>query len=252
MTHFRTFLSTALFSTLAVGTVLVAGCADAGPSDDASGDVSSANTVDGGSEGGAGGGATEAIDTRPFLPLTTAKMSFPDGLGRPPTSADLTLETFLDGLTPDEAEAAIRAKLTNTIHSSNQRFVTNTIRQTLKAMTVGTWNLYAPNGPRPRFLAGFPGAKIEVLGTMSSVRPYVIAITPQGQNARYFALQETGGRGLEELTTMRYPVIVRAEIQRTPLPDGTRVTYPTWSATVLTGPTGTVTEGGSSPVRPRP
>jgi hypothetical protein len=167
------------------------------------------------------------------------RLSIPDHLGRPPTSADVTVEAGFDGKTPDEARAIVLSRLTNTVHESNRRFIDKTITDAHKAFTIAVSNLFAPRSPHAAWIGATGAEKITVLGTTSAVMPTFIK-AEAGDSVAYFARGASGA--YEAIQEPRYPVIMRARVSLEPA--GVRIFYPAWSAKVLTGPTTVITEGG--------
>jgi hypothetical protein len=188
-------------------------------------------------------GYTEAAG---FEPPTLAKISVPPGLGRPPTSNDVTVEAGFDGVPAAEAATLVRGRLTNTVDSSNESFVRRTIADDHKAFTLAIGNLFAQGSPHAAFAKALAADKLTLLGTMSAVRPTILVAEKAGVTALY-ARGESGA--YEAIATPKYPVIMRARIRlATGAADdpgqGVRVFYPAWSAKVLSGPTTTIIEGG--------
>ena len=170
---------------------------------------------------------------------TLAKISVPPNLGRPPTSNDVTVEAGFDGKPAAEAAMLVRARLTNVVDSSNERFVGQTIKDNHKAFSLGIGNLFAQGSPHATFAKSLGADKLTLLGTMSSVRPTILLAEKAGTKAYY--ARGASGR-YEPIETPKYPVIMRANIRlATGATDdpgqGVRVFYPAWSAKVLTGPT---------------
>jgi hypothetical protein len=191
----------------------------------------------------AANGYTEAAG---FDAPTLARISVPSNLGRPPTSADVTVEAGFDGKPAAEAAILVRGRLTNTVDASNESFVKRTIADDHKAFTLAVGNLFAAGSPHAAFAKALGADKLTLLGTMSAVRPTILVAEKAGVTT-YYARGASGG--YEAIDPPKYPVIMRARIR---LPtgavgdpgQGVRVFYPAWSAKVLTGPTTTIIEGG--------
>jgi hypothetical protein len=183
-----------------------------------------------------------------FDPPTLAKISVPPNLGRPPTSNDVTVEAGFDGKPAAEAAILIRGRLTNTVDSSNERFITQTIKDNHKACTIATGNYFVPGSPHARFIdtAKTLGAvKLTLLCTVSAVNPTILQAETAAGVKTYWV---KGANGFETIVAPKYPVIARTQLRfPTTAPNdpgqGVRVFYPAWSAKVLMGPTGTVIEG---------
>jgi len=176
-----------------------------------------------------------------------AKIAVPSNLGRPPTSADVTVEAGFDGKPAAEAASLVRSRLTNTVDSSNERFVLQTIKDNHKAFTLAVGNLFAQGSPHATFVKSLGAEKLTLLGTMSSLNPTIILAEKAGTKSYY--ARGAGGR-YESIPTPKYPVIMRAKIRletgATADPgQGVRVFYPAWSAKQLIGPTTTIIEGSS-------
>lgn len=189
-----------------------------------------------------GSGYTE---TAGFDPPTLAKISVPSGLGRPPTSADVTVEAGFDGKPAAEAAILVRGRLTNTVDASNERFVGETIRDNHKAFTLAVGNLFAQGSPHATFARSLGADKLTLLGTMSALNPTILVAEKAGVTSYY--ARGSSGR-YEAIPQPKYPVIMRAKIRlETGAADdpgqGVRVFYPAWSAKVLTGPTTVIIEG---------
>lgn len=167
------------------------------------------------------------------------RLTIPDHLGRPPTSADVTVEAGFDGKTPEEVRSIVLSRLTNTVHESNRRFIDKTVLDAHKAFTIGVSNLFAPGSPYAAWIGALGAEKITVLGTTSAVMPAYIKVEADGQ-VGYVTRGASGA--YEAIQEPRYPVIMRARVSLQPA--GVRVFYPAWSAKVLTGPTTVITEGG--------
>jgi hypothetical protein len=188
------------------------------------------------------GGYTEAPG---FDAPLLAKLSVPSNLGRPPTSNDVTVEAGFDGKPAAEAAILVRSRLTNTVDSSNERFVAQTIKDNHKAFTIAVGNMFAAGSPHALFVRSLGAEKLTLLGTMSSLNPTILLAEKAGTKAYY--ARGAGGR-YEPIETPKYPVIMRAQIRlATSAPDdpgqGVRVFYPAWSARQLIGPTTVITEG---------
>lgn len=184
--------------------------------------------------------ASGYVEAPGFDPPTMALLRVPDGLGRPPTSADVTVEAGFDGKPPDEVAAVVQGRLTNVVHERNEAFVERTIRATHKAFTIAVGNLFAQGSPHADFARGLGAESLTMLGTMSALRPTILVAEKDGEK-RHYARGSTGR--YEVIEAPRYPVIMRARVSLEP--QGVRVFYPAWSATVLTEPTTVITEGGS-------
>ncbi|MBX3228654.1 MAG: hypothetical protein KIT84_08380 [Labilithrix sp.] len=182
------------------------------------------------------------VEARGFEPPTSARLSIPDGLGRPPTSNDVTVEAGFDGKSPDDVVALVRSRLTNKLYSGNERFVDETVRTNHKAFTIALGNLFAPSSPTAALVNGLQADRITMLGTMSAVTPTIIMVEKAGA-ATYYARGEGSG-AYQPIPKPRYPIIMRSRVRTLSHPEGpgVRVFYPAWSAKVLEGPTGTVIE----------
>lgn len=182
-----------------------------------------------------------------FDPPTLAKISVPSNLGRPPTSNDVTVEAGFDGKPAAEAAAIIRGRLTNTVDPSNERFLSQTIKDNHKACTIATGNYFVPGSPHARFIdtATTLGAvKLTLLCTVSAVNPTVLVSETAAGVKTYWV---KGANGFETIAAPKYPVIIRTQLRFPTGADGdpgqgVRVFYPAWSAKVLAGPTSTVIE----------
>lgn len=183
--------------------------------------------------------ASGYVEAPDFDPPTMGRLSIPDNLGRPPTSADVTVEAGLDGKAPEEALTIVRSRLTNVVHPENERFTTQTIKDTHKAFTIAIGNLFAQGSPHAAFARSLGADSLTMLGTMSALKPTILLAEKGGQKAYY--ARGAGGR-YEAIEAPRYPVIMRARIRLEP--QGVRLFYPAWSAKVLTGPTTVIIEGG--------
>jgi hypothetical protein len=181
-----------------------------------------------------------------FAKPNMALFEIPDNLGRPPTSQDVGVVKGFDGRSPAAVEVIVRRNLTNAIHPQNERFVTDTIRQSHKAFTVGLGNFFVAGSPGAKFLrAQSSGAIVTLLGTASSLNPSILEVDRNGGKT-YFVTSQGGyvpvQTNLLTATGIRYPILMRGTIRETPA--GIRLTYPKWSATVLLTPTSTIVEGG--------
>jgi hypothetical protein len=177
---------------------------------------------------------------------TLAKISVPPNLGRPPTSNDVTVDAGFDGKPAAEAATLVRGRLTNTVDASNEGFVKRTISDNHKAFTLAVGNLFAQGSPHATFAKELGADKLTLLGTMSALRPTILAAEKAGVTTYY--ARGASGR-YEPIDAPKYPVIMRARIRLetgavNDPGQGVRVFYPAWSAKVLTGPTTTITEGG--------
>jgi hypothetical protein len=179
------------------------------------------------------------VEAPGFDPPTSARLSVPDDLGRPPTSADVTVEAGFDGKSPDEVLALVRGRLTNTVDTSNERFVAQTIRDTHKAFTIAVGNLFASGSPPAAFVRSLGADKLVMLGTMSALHPTIIVAEKAGVTS-YYARGASGG--YEPIAPPHYPIIMRCGVALEP--QGVRVFYPPWSAKVLSGPTTVIIEPG--------
>jgi hypothetical protein len=181
-----------------------------------------------------------------FAQPTLALFEIPDNLGRPPTSQDVSVIKGFDGRTPADVERIVRKNLTNAIHPQNERFVTDTIRQTHKAFTIGLGNFFVAGSPGATFLrTQTGGATVTLLGTASALNPSILEVDRAGKKT-YFVPGSGAYAPLQASmltpTGIRYPILMRSTIRETPA--GVRLSYPTWSASVLLAPTSTIVEGG--------
>jgi hypothetical protein len=183
-----------------------------------------------------------------LLKPTMALFEIPDNLGRPPTSSDVRVAKGFDGKTPAKAEAIVRKNLTTMVHPQNERFVSETIQQCHKAFTIGLGNFFAVGSPGARFLEQqtAAGGTLTLLGTASLVNPSVLELDRFGRKA-YFVPGPGGyvplqASAVADTGILRYPVLMRSVLR--PTPAGIRLSYPKWSASVLSAPTTTITEGG--------
>jgi len=172
-----------------------------------------------------------------YEPPTAAKLSVPDGLGHAPTYTDVTVEAGFDGKSPDEVLALVRGRLTNTVDTSNERFVNETIRGNHKSFTIALGNLFAVSSPLVAFVTGLQADRITLLGTMSVVTPTIILAEKAGVST-YYARGEGGG-SYQQIAKPSYPIIMRSRVRRgsDPAGQGVRLFYPAWSAKVLEKPT---------------
>ncbi len=187
-------------------------------------------------------GYTEAAG---FDPPTLAKISVPP-LTRPATANDVTVEAGFDGKPAAETFALVRSRLTNSVDSSNDRFVAQTIATTHKAFTLAVGNLFAVGSPHAATAKALQAERLTMLGTMSALKPTIL-LAEKGGVKTYYARGASGR--YEAIETPKYPIIMRARVRlATGAPNdpgqGVRVFYPSWSAKVLTGPTTTIIEGG--------
>jgi hypothetical protein len=186
------------------------------------------------------------VDADGFFAPTEAVIDVPEGLGRPPTSADVQVRRGFDGKTVDEATALMRANLTTPLYPANEGFVAETLRATYRAVTLGTGNFLVPDAPPARFLQTLePGARVTLLGTMSALQPAILEVEDSAGKS-YFKRGSNGYEAVEAALitntgALFYPVVMRSEIRLQP--QGVRTTYPAWSAKALSGPTMTVVEG---------
>jgi len=178
---------------------------------------------------------------KPGFDVPALRLSVPDNLGHPPTSADVVVEAGFDGKTPDEVVAIVRGRITNVVDPSNERFVEATIRDNHKAFTLAVNNMFAPGSPHAAFASALGATSLTMLGTMSSVTPTILRAETNGTTTYY----ARGGSGRYEAlaTPPKYPVIMRAKLSLGG-PGGVRVFYPAWSAKVLAGPTASIVESG--------
>jgi hypothetical protein len=174
-----------------------------------------------------------------------ARIVVPPNLGRPPTSADVSIEAGFDGKSPDEVAVIVRGRLTNTVDNTNESFVKRTIAENHKTFTLAANNFFVGTSPHAIFARALGADRLTLVGTMSSVNPTILVAEKAGVTQYY--TRGASGR-YESIPTPKYPVIMRARIRvQTFLPNdpgpGIRITYPAWSAKVLTGPTTTIIEG---------
>lgn len=179
-------------------------------------------------------GHVEAPD---FGPADQARLSVPDGLNHPPTSLDVTVEAGFDGATPETVAALVRARLTNTVHSSNESFIHATALATHKSFTIGVGNFFAPGSPPAVFAASLAADRLTMLGTASAVNPTILVAERAGATTYY---ARTNG-AYAPIPKPAYPILMRARVRLSP--PGVRVFYPAWSAPVLAGPTSVIHEG---------
>lgn len=177
---------------------------------------------------------------------TLAKLSVPPGLGRPPTSNDVTVEAGFDGKSAAEAAVIVRGRLTNVVDSQNESFVKRTIADNHKAFTIAVGNFFAQGSPHATFAKGLGADKLTLLGTMSALNPTILVAEKAGVTSYY--ARGTSGRYEALPTPPKYPVIMRARIRLETGAagdpgQGVRVFYPAWSAKVLSAPTTTIIEG---------
>ncbi|MBI5545973.1 MAG: hypothetical protein HY901_18945 [Deltaproteobacteria bacterium] len=173
----------------------------------------------------------------PVFTPPACDLKIPDNLGRPVTSLDVTVTKVFDGRTPQEALAMVRQHLRTPLHDSNVSFVDKTVIDHHKGFTIAVNNAFIAGSPSQKFAQQNPDAKFSIVGTMSAVHPTLVCLERPGQEPAYF---KRGPAGYEKLTPMRYPIIMKADIRSTP--QGVRVSYPDWSAKVLSGPTCEIVE----------
>lgn len=191
--------------------------------------------------------ASAYVEAPGFDGPTLAKISVPSNLGRPPTSNDVTVEAGFDGVPAEQAALLVRARLTNTVDASNERFVARTIRDNHKAFTLAIGNLFAQGSPHATFAKSLGADKLTLLGTMSSLNPTILLAEKAG--AKTYYARGASGR-YEPIETPKYAVTMRARIRLETGAagdpgQGVRTFYPAWSAKQLIGPTTVITEGGS-------
>lgn len=181
-------------------------------------------------------GATEAPG---FDALDKVRLRLPDGFHGRPTSADIVVEAGFDGLSAEDVRLRVRGRLRGTVHPSNDRFVDQTIAQTLHAFTIGVNNLFASGSPHATFARALDADRLTLVGTMSSVSPTFLVAEKGGTTTWY--TRQSG----EYVPTPapKYPLVMRARVRLGDAP-GVRVFYPSWKAKVLAAPTGEVIEGG--------
>lgn len=180
------------------------------------------------------------VEAAGFDPPTSARLSVPDNLGRPPNSNDVTVEAGFDGKTPDEVLAIVRSRITNEIDPRNDRFVGDTLRTNHKAFTIAVGNLFAQGSPHAAFAARLGADRLTMLGTMSSVTPTILMAEKAGTTTYY----ARGAQGYAPIDTPRYAVVMRARIRLGAEGQGVRLFYPAWSASALSGPTAVIIESG--------
>jgi len=187
--------------------------------------------------------ASGYVEAPGFDSPTQARLAYPENLGRPPTSADVTVEAGFDGKSPAEVSAIVRGRLTNVVDSTNEAFVTQTIAAAHKAFTIAVGNMFAQSSPPASFASSLGAESLTMLGTMSALNPTILVAVKGGQPT-YYARGASGA--YEAIATPRYPVIMRARIRlgTDAQEQGVRLFYPAWSAKVLSGPTTTIIEGG--------
>lgn len=176
------------------------------------------------------------IELPGFDPPTAARLSVRDGLRRPPTSRDVTVEAGFDGKTPDEVVTLVKSRLTNALDDRNDQFVTDTITATHKAFTIAVGNVFA-TGPTQTFVGGLQADSVTMLGVMSVIRPTILMTTKAGKT-QYYARGTTGE--YEAIAPPSYAIAMRARIALQP--QGVRVFYPAWASRGLAGRIVTVTE----------
>jgi len=171
---------------------------------------------------------------------SVVRMRIPEGLGRPPTSLDVVVEVGFDGKTPEEARALVRANAGHAIHSTNVRFVDESILATHKAVTISMNNAMAARSPQRAFADAHGLGVVNVVGTMSTLHPTYLAIDSDTEPTRYF--ERDGGAYVE--ASMRYPIVMVGRVRLATASEGpaVQVQYPAWSAPVLANPTGFIEE----------
>jgi hypothetical protein len=182
-----------------------------------------------------------------YAPPGLILMEIPDNLGRPPTSNDVQIARGYDGRLRAPALAMIRANIQNPVHVQNERFVSDSIAASYKAFNVGLSNLFIPGSPPRRFMDSLAPDSVEFLCTISTLNPTIVRYEKDGR-VGYLQRAPSGGGYVRADASLikddgeiRYPVLLRAKV-RFDKP-GVQLEYPKWSATVLSAPTSTVTEG---------
>lgn len=159
-----------------------------------------------------------------------SRLLVPDDLGRPPRESDVTVEAGVDGKTPAEVVAIVRARARNRIHARNEALFTRLFDGTLRSFTVAVNNLLVPQAPSARFVATLNAPKVYLMGTLSAVTPTFIQVEFDGVRLAY-------GRGesgeFEPIERPRAPVVMRARVEPG---KGARIFYPSWKAPVLATP----------------
>lgn len=179
------------------------------------------------------------VEAEGFDQPDLARLSLPDGHTGRPTFDDITVVTGFDERSPDEATALVRARITNVVHSSNERFIDTQIRRAHKSFTLAIGNFFAAGSPQAQLASSVQGGSITLLGTLTASVPTVVMVEKDGQTTYY--ARRTGG-AYQPTSKPRY-VVMRARINPTAESPGVRIFYPAWSAKVLAGPTVTVIEG---------
>lgn len=184
--------------------------------------------------------------TGPGYAPVTFDLGVPGDLGRAPTSADVTVNAGLDGLSPQAAVARVRGKATMPIAQGNSSFVDQTILATHKAFTIGVNNAFTTGSPSNTFIQNnLAGAQVSILGVMSADRPVVImAKKPTDARSRFYA-RDSGTGEYVEMPSMPYSVVMKAKLQDA-VTSGVRVSYVTWGNAGLSGPLSTVEEMGAT------
>jgi len=84
------------------------------------------------------------------------------------------VEAGFDGKPPAEAALLVRARLTNTVMPTQERFVGKTIKDTHKAFALAESNLFAQVSPHAAFARSLDVEKLTTLGTMSALKPMIL------------------------------------------------------------------------------
>lgn len=189
--------------------------------------------------------STDPVSPAPWRPSKWVKPTYeiviPDNLGRPPRVTDVIIKKGFDGRSPDQVVDLVKRNLQTPLHASNKSFVDKTIRDNHRAFTIAVSNMFVPNNEASNFasLQARRGT-VTVLSTMSAINPVIVRVQPNTGGAPQFFARGANGT-YAPIPEPKYPVICEAKVRFRPEP-GLAMQYPKWSASVLSGPTATITE----------
>jgi hypothetical protein len=196
---------------------------------------------------------TEPVSTRPSEPVapTTTSRTDTAWTGRPlrpprdpfqppsyeievrngvtrPGPNDVTVKKGFDGLTPEQAAAAVRSHLKSPIDPSKEALLKNQIIQQHKTFTLAVSNAFIPGSPLHNFINDNQPESVKVHGTLSATNPVVIEMKMPGEEPRFYKPNGHGGYDRAEAPKQ---VILEAGVRLNPA--GVAMRYPDFTAPQL-------------------
>jgi hypothetical protein len=177
-------------------------------------------------------GSVGFADGPDFVP-PALELSIPPGAR--PTSENVRVVHDFSGMTPNEALTLVLSRQQETLHSENERFVSDIILQTHKAWTLALNNVFVLSSNPARTFAETQlatGAQLTFIGVMSAMNPVWARVVETNGSMQWF-VNKSGRYELE--AEPNYHILFEAEVRYNP-EAGIKINHPIWSDPRLSQP----------------